>query len=282
VMPMKLLTILLLTPVFAFSQNKIKAVVINSKGEPLPYTNVVSLKKNIGAITNENGEFEIDNIDNADSIKISNIAFIPRVLAVGDLYLGEKIILADSIKKLEDIVIRNFSKFKNIRTLGFLNYPINGEFKLLPGNQLATFISNNFKREGWIKGVYFKVKNFGKCENSLRIRLLRVDTTEFKPGIDIVNENIILSNDVLKKTNYIDLSDYKIILPKNGLFVVIEWLYPDHDCDKNSYSSIAANLDIETNLVWLNFRDKNWGHSNRPRLPNGNFMTPDIGIKVAY
>lgn len=281
-MSMKLLVILLLTPVFTLSQNMIKGVVINSSGVALPYTNIVSIKNNIGTITNEKGEFEIATIANTDSIKISNVAFIPRVLAVKDLHLGEKIILTDSIKKLEDVIIRNFNRFKNLQTIGFLNYPDNGEFKLLPGNQLATFIANNFQREGWIKGVYFKVKDFGKCKNSIRIRLLKVDTTEFKPGTDLLNENIILSTDVLKKTNYIDLSDYKIILPKEGVFIVIEWIYPDNDCDKNSYFSIAANLKTETNLVWLNFRDKYWGHSNRPRLPNGNFMTPNIGIKVAY
>lgn len=279
---MKLLIILLLTPVWTLSQNIIKGVVTNSKGVALPYTNIVSMTKSTGTITNEKGEFEIDNIAYTDSIKISNVAFVPRILAVKDLHPDEKIVLTDSIKKLEGIIIVNFNKFKTIQTLGFLNYSNNGEFKMLPGNQLATFVPNNFKRKGWIKGVYFKVKNFGKCKNSIRVRLLNVDTTEFKPGTDILNQNITLSTDDLKKTNYINLSDYKIILPKEGVFIVIEWLYPDNDCSENTYFSIAANLKIETNLVWLNFRDKHWGHSNRPRLPNGNFMTPNVGLKVAY
>ncbi|MEO8819738.1 MAG: hypothetical protein ABI267_10200 [Ginsengibacter sp.] len=279
---MKLIIILLLTPVCTLSQNIIKCVVTNSKGVALPYTNIVSMKKNIGTITNEKGEFEIKNIADTDSIKISNVAFIPQVLGVKDLHAYENIILTDSIKKLEDIIIVNFNKFKNLQTIGFSNYSNNGEFKLQPGNQLATFVPNNFQRKGWIKGVYFKIKNFGKCKNDIRIRLLNVDITEFKPGIDILNENIILSTDDLKKTNYIDLTDYKIILPKKGVFIVIEWLYPDNDCIKNTYFSIAANLKMETNLVWLNFRDKHWEHSNRPKLPNGNFMTPNVGLKVAY
>lgn len=279
---MKLLFILILTPLFSFSQDSIRCIITNSTGITLPFTNVVSMQKNIGTITNEKGEFQINNINKADSIKISNVAFIPRVLAVKDLTPDQRISLTDSIKKLENIVIINFNKFKNSQIIGYLNYSENGEFQLSPGDQLATFIANSIHRQGWIKGVYFKVKNFGKCKNSIRLRLLSLDTTLSEPGLDILNENITLSTDVLKKTNYLDLSDYKLTLPENGVFVVIEWLYPDSDCDKKSYFSIGANLKIESNLVWLNFRDKSWGHSNRPRLPNGNFMTPNVALKIAY
>jgi len=279
---MKLLFILLVTPFFTFSQENIRCIVTNSSGAALPFTNIVSIQKNIGTITNEKGEFQINNFSDTDSIKITNVAFIPRVLAVKDLKPDQKIFLADSIKKLENIVIANFNKFKNSKVIGYLNYPENGEFKLLPGNQLATFIGNDFHKQAWIKGVYFKIKTFGKCRNSIRIRLLGIDTTLFEPGLDILNENITLSTDALKKTNYLDLSNYKLILPKSGVFIVIEWLYPNSDCNENTYFSIGANLKIETNLVWLNFRDRHWTHSDRPRLPNGNFMTPNVALKVGY
>jgi hypothetical protein len=102
------------------------------------------------------------------------------------------------------------------------------------------------------------------------------------PGFDLLDESIIIRNDKLKKNNFIDLTRYKLLMPKNGVYVLLEWLYPDTICDKNAYTSIAANLETPVNLVWLNFRDKKWGHSNRPKLPNGNFMTPNIGIEVVF
>ncbi|WP_301920754.1 hypothetical protein [Ferruginibacter sp.] len=71
-------------------------------------------------------------------------------------------------------------------------------------------------------------------------------------------------------------------MPKEGLFILLEWIYPDKDCDKDSFTSIAANLSLPNNIVFLNFRDNAWKTSNRPRLPNGNYMTPNVALKVAY
>jgi hypothetical protein len=95
-------------------------------------------------------------------------------------------------------------------------------------------------------------------------------------------ESILLNATKLKKSNYVDLSTYKIKLPPEGVFIVIEWVYPDTICDANSYSSLTATLGVPENLVWFNFRDKAWSKSHRPRLPNGNYMTPTIGLNVAY
>jgi hypothetical protein len=63
---------------------------------------------------------------------------------------------------------------------------------------------------------------------------------------------------------------------------MLEWLYPDKDCDRNLYTSLSATLTEPTNIVWFNFRDKAWTKDKRPRLPNGNYMTPIVGLRVAY
>lgn len=279
---MRFLFFLLIISITSFGQSTIKGKITDSRGEVLPLTNIVSLKSKNGTITNERGEFELHNLSNDDTLKITNIAFIPKLVAIHSFRSGDEIVLNDSIKQLVEVVVRNFNSFKKVLNLGYLSSSNRGEFKLIPGNQLAIFISNPNNREGWIKNVSFKIKDFGKCKNSLRIRLLNRNSITTNPTFDILHENIILLSNNLKKKNTVDISEYKVILPKDGIFVIIEWLFPDNKCDKNSYPSIAANLETETNEVWLNFRDKKWGHSNRPRLPNGNFMTPNIGIEVAF
>ncbi len=277
-----LLIQLLLVPSLMFAQPNIRGAIVNKHKDPLPLTNIVLQNRAVGTITNEKGEFILSNITTADSIKITNIAYYSKVIAISNLRNNDTIILDENIQQLNDIVLKNLSKYKEEIKLGFDNYSNNGEFKFGPGNQIALFIANKLEIEGWIKGVSFKVKELGKCKNSMRIRLMQMDTLHFKPSIDILEENIIIKSGDLKKSNYLDLSTYKIMLPKEGIFIVLEWLYPDRDCDKNSYASISANLVEPSNIVLFNFRDKAWSKDSRPRLPNGNYMTPNIGLRVAY
>lgn len=277
-----ILIIIFRLPCVAFSQTYVKGVICNSKKVPLPFTNIVSLKKYNGTSTNEKGEFQLNNITDDDTLKITNVAFYPKLVAIKDFVKIDTIFLDDNIKELEGVIVRNFGSFKQEQTLGFLEFKNNAEFKLMPGNQMAIFIENKAKRQAWIKDISFKVKKSGSCKNSMRVRLLQLDSLGIAPSLDLLNENLILNSSELKKVTHIDISEYKILLPKKGVFVVLEWVASETDCDKNSFTSISANMTVPNNLVWLNFRDKLWGHNNRPRLPNGNYMTPNVSIKVAY
>ena len=269
-------------PCVAFSQTLVKGVICNSKKIALPFTNVVSIKKYNGTSTNEKGEFMLSNNTDDDTLKITNVAFYPKLVAVKTLDKIDTIFLEENIKELEEVVVRNFRSFKQEQTLGFLEYKNNAEFKLMPGNQMAIFIENKAKRQGWIKDISFNVKKSGSCKNSIRVRLLQSDSLGIAPSLDLLNENVVLNSNELKKVTHIDISNYKILFPPDGVFVVLEWVASDKKCDKNSFTSISANMAVPQNLVWLNFRDKLWGHNNRPRLPNGNYMTPNISIKIAY
>ena len=122
----------------------------------------------------------------------------------------------------------------------------------------------------------------GKCRNNLRIRVLSLDTLSARPLLDILNENITILNSELKTRNYIDLSKEQITMPRSGIFVVLELLYPETECDKHSYTSISATLSVEKDLVWFNYRDRKWSHNTRPRLPNGDYMTPNVSVSLGY
>ena len=277
-----LLGLILFFPSLLLAQSTIHGVVADNKKQILPLSNIVLLNKNKGTVTDENGGFDLSNILPMDSIKISNIAYYSKVVAIKDLKNNDTIFLTENIREMGNVVIRDIKNYQKEFTLGMNGYPNNGSFRLASGNQIATYIANDQDKEGWIKGVFFKVKDIGKCKNSIRLRLLQLDTIALKPSKDLLDQNILIKSFYLKKFNYIDLSSNKIFMPKEGLFILLEWVYPDMDCDKNSFTSIAANLSLPNNIVFLNFRDNTWKTSNRPRLPNGNYMTPNVGLKVAY
>jgi len=273
---------LLLFPFLLFAQASIKGIVLNNNNEPLPLSNIVVLNKFTGTITSDNGAFALDNLSEDDSIKISNVAYQSRVVAIKRLQKTDTILLAANEVSMDEIVVGDLSKYQREQILGFSGYADNGSFKLQPGSQIALYIANEKGMEGYIKGVVFQLKQIGKCRNSLRLRLLNLDTIASLPARDLLRDNILLSSETLRKSNYVDLSRYKIQLPYEGVIVLLEWVFPDNKCDRNGYSVLAANLTIPSNLVWLNFRDGAWRKSNRPRLPNGNFMTPNVGIRVGY
>lgn len=268
-------------PLISFSQTNLKGIICNHDKSPLPYTNVVLLKKNKGTASNEKGEFQLNNISLDDTVRITNIAYYPKLIRASMLIKNDTIYLEDQIKELAEVTVTNFEIFRNEQDLGFLEYKHNASFELQPGNQIAVFIENKIKREGWIKVVSFRVKDKGTCKNSIRVRLLQTDPRGNEPSYDILDQNIIINFNELKKINHIDLSQFKILMPKEGVFVVLEWVLPDINCDKYSYTTIYGNMAVANNLVWLNFRDKHWSH-NQPTCPNGNYCTPNVSLKVAY
>jgi len=271
----------LIFPLISFSQTNLKGIICNHDKSPLPYTNVVLLKKNKGTASNEKGEFQLNNISLDDTVRITNIAYYPKLIRASMSIKNDTIYLEDQIKELAEVTVMNFEIFRNEQDLGFLEYKHNASFELQPGNQIAVFIENKIKREGWIKVVSFRVKDKGTCKNSIRVRLLQPDPRGNEPSYDILDQNIIINFNELKKINHIDLSQFKILMPKEGVFVVLEWVSPDINCDKYSYTTIYGNMAVANNLVWLNFRDKHWSH-NQPTCPNGSYITPNVSLKVAY
>lgn len=273
--------IFILIPVFSSSQINIKGVICNSKKEPLPFTNVISVKTQNGTSTNSLGEFFLMNLNENDTLKISNIAYYSKRVSLKTFEEKDTIFLEDEIKLLNEVLITNMKNFRVEQDLGFLNYKNNASYDLKPGGQIAVFIENKMKREGWIKEVSFKAKIQGKCKCSFRIRLMQLDLNEFTPKKDLLHENVIINSNDLTRLNKVNLSDYQIMMPKEGVAVVLEWLYSSPICDKNAYPQILGNMSIPINITWMNNRDRAWSHY-QPKVPNGNYATPNIGLKVAY
>jgi hypothetical protein len=262
-----------------FSQS-IKGVVCNSKKEALPFTNIALLKAgNSGTATDEQGAFELKYLSLDDSIKITNIAYQPRVMAVKSLLNHDTIFLTEAVKNLDQVMIKPRDLKED--DLGYLKYNHNASYALIPGSQVATFIPNK-KYTGWVNGVYFKIKSKGDCKNNIRIRLMSTDPNRLAPAADLLRENVLVDATALKANNYIDLSKYNIPMPKEGIFVVVEWVAGGVKCDKNSYTILLGNTSIDQNMVWFNAHDNQWVRSGFHPTPNGNYMTPNVGVRVGY
>lgn len=76
-------------------------VIKKQEGHPLAYTNIVSISKQTGTITDTNGIFVLNNLSLNNTIKITNIAFQPILIPVKDLLKTGIIFLKEKMLSLE-------------------------------------------------------------------------------------------------------------------------------------------------------------------------------------
>ena len=132
-----------------------------------------------------------------------------------------------------------------------------------------------------LKSVSFKLDELNDCNTSLRIRVLDLNL-EANPGDDILNENIIISQNRLKRDNKIELLKYNVKFPETGLFIVLEWLDIDMNCDSFSTPIIKGGFTKYPNSTWLNYRDKKWAKIFASKNREGEYMAPSIQLEVKY
>lgn len=275
---MKLFLLFFLLSTLSFPKEKIRKIIVDNNRHPLAFTNITSIQSNNGIMTNAHGEFTLD-ADINDTLKFTNIAYQTRLISVKELLMMDTIFLSENVKELTQIFIQNFNLFKTEKEMGFYTSAGSSSFSFGAGSQLAVYLENVKGKEGWIKKINFKIHQMNQCKNNFRIRFLEFDTTTFSPGKDILTENIIIPFDKLKKKNNIDVAEHHIIFPKEGLFVVLEWLDTNEDCSNKKSPTIEANNELTDNNPWVNYRDRKWSSYSFSQRKVG---TPKIGISVAY
>jgi hypothetical protein len=274
---MKFLIVLFL-PMSIYAQVNVTGSIKNNRNEPLPFTTVISVHEQRGTITDESGHFIIST-KITDSLRITNIAYKPITIAVIDVALTNTITLIDSFKTLEHVVLKDFSYFKNEKEVGFHRLKKNFGYKLRGGHQLAVYIENTEKKEGWIREVFFGVKLFDECKNDFRLRLLGADTHTNSPAGDLLYENVIIRYSELKRKNTIDISQYKTLFPVNGIYVLLEWLNTVPCLEKHGVM-LDGTMDRTNAEVWMS-----WNNHEFQRIPvfrPPHLGAPAFGMRVFY
>lgn len=263
---------------FVCSQVKLNGVVINKNRVPLGYTNIVLLKTNVGTMSDAFGRFSIT-IHRDDSVRFSHIGFHSLTIAAKDAVTSDSFYLELDEHVLPKISIVGKANFRRTQEIGFFQSKGSNAFSLGEGSQLAVYLENPIPSEGWIKFLSFKLKHLKSCSSQFRIRFLEVDTISNSPGRDLLNENLLISFEKMKRNNTIDISNYHLIMPKEGIFIVMEWIATEPNCESKKFVSIAADNDLSQPIVWLNYRDRKWSRYNFSGRKVG---VPNIGLTVVY
>jgi hypothetical protein len=217
--------------------SEIEGIVINTKNnEPLPYVNIGILNREIGTVTDTNGQFTLNlkEENTNDTIRITSIGFKPLEILVNEITQKKRPIslgMEEQISELDEVLVttRAFKK----KTLG--------------NKTESKFMSTGFSYDqlGAEMGVKINIRknptfvnafNFNITYNRLSARsIFRVNFYSIennKPKRNILTENILVPiepKQVGKIT--VDLKPYGIQLT-NDVIVTLEWVETERENKK--------------------------------------------------
>jgi hypothetical protein len=213
-----LLTILF----FVFSLSaQTRGTVIDSLGMPIPYVNIWVDGENIGTTSEEDGTFTL-NFSEEKVLVFSAVGFETKKVNSLDV---KTVILKARVYKLEEvnvikrkgtaeITIGKFKK-KNIKS-----FRLSTTEPLIIGTKIEP--SAEVEKHPFIKAISFAT--YSDLENAkVNLRFFEVDK-EGIPGNDFLQQNILVNIRKGRNSNTVVLDTINLVLPKEGIFVAVEWL----------------------------------------------------------
>lgn len=237
-----------------------KGIVVDEQNNPISYVNIWVENKEKGTTTDEKGFFEL-NCSQTENLIISAIGF-EKIVAP----FSERITLKKAIYTLEEVVV---SHPKNTKEVEIGNSKMANSFQL-SGNYPMIFAKyfpykEQYSDTPYLKKVVVMTRSISK-EATFRLRILSVGQDGL-PFLDIPYKDIVVKVKKGKKVNIIDVSEHKIKIPENGLFIGYEFLlieenkyffeYKTENNNKQGYYSyspdlVINNTDEENSFMFTN------------------------------
>jgi hypothetical protein len=225
----------------------VSAVVVDMDSKAaLPFASISIVGTSNGVYADESGNFSLhyrqDNILTVSHIGYSTV----KILAKN---CPDTIALHQVITKLSPVqVFSNGVRKRKSMKLGVDEN--NFRFFFTGWLSYATRIKNSKSLEGVIASAKFRIsalRNHEKPKARIRIRVYSVDKNTGLPAEDLLRENLNIDHDSHEKYVEVDLRDYNIAFPHEGLYVGIDILgYIDNDGAAIPYShkEIAKHISI--------------------------------------
>ncbi len=144
------------------------------------------------------------------------------------------------------------------------------------GKVIAVFLPFKKRKKKKYKSVnpYFRLKFYSKTQNS------------FKPYKLLTIQNILVKPKNLSQRIKIDVSEYNIPFPENGIFVGVEVINPNTVTKQKSVYVIAPALELtqtKNNVTFKRYLGKKWFLDKTFSPINSRYYkTLNIGLNVKY
>ena len=212
---------------YSFGQESLfKGKVIDQQTkQPIIYATIEIKTLKIGTYTDSTGNFSILYKNLNDTLEFNSLGYEMQKYCIRDLNNSMSIIeLEPHIFELKEVVVVP-KKVKTIRLGITSKKPWRFQIANIFGGQYGTYIKNEFKKTGYVKAVSFYIAKIGFPNAPFRIRIYAKDQLNDCPGKDLLNESVIVSNTKGEGWFTVDISEYGINFPLDGIYVMMEWVY---------------------------------------------------------
>jgi len=233
---------------------QIKGIVVDEHNNPIPYVNIWVDNENIGTTSQYNGTFTI-NVSDDKIVVFSAVGFETKKVKASN---GVKVILKETIYKLDEVVIEKRketieNEIGDSKKIGHTQ--LSGDKPWIYAKLFD--YEEKYKETPFIKNIVFY------SDSEIKNAKLKIRVFQFQDSIptnDLIEEDIIVSVKKGSRKNIIDISKYKLKIPKDGIVIGLEWLIiPENFCD-HSYRDFKTKKMIslpnyEPSLV-INYFEK--------------------------
>lgn len=212
------------------AQTKTIAIADVQTRKAVPYATVLSVEKKEGIYANENGIFERHKFN---KVKITAIGYKDTVFNTHNI--KDTMYLTPVIYNLSGVTITSTNTKEYL--LGYFNEKKYTTHHCSSGIEIATYIANINNDENYIiKKIIFAAANPYEYQPSVfRIKIYNA-TTNKEIGNLLNNKDLIYNSLITSKRTVIDISSLNIRLPKEGIFISVEWLGIQNQKDNITYS----------------------------------------------
>lgn len=209
--------LLIFLPFLAVAQ--IRGVVKDSiSGQPIPYANIWVENENVATTSEEDGTFSIV-VANTKNLIFSALGYETKTLKAAQV---NQVFLNPKAFDLEEVVISNSIGSKQ-NVIGLTENSVAQAFDNGPRIDVKFFpYQAEYKKTPYLKRV--TVYTDSRIEDAtVKLHFYKVDANGY-PGEELLQKPLIVTVKNGTKINKIDLSDFGLVMPKNGLFVGFEKL----------------------------------------------------------
>ena len=271
-----LLFLLLFIKSFSLSAQVKGIVKDNSTGEPIPFVNIWVENENIGTTTEIDGTFSINVKEKDKNLIVSVLGYETQTIKQAEFM---NIKLMPKLYELEDVVVLMKKQSKYL-VIGNVDHTIMEAFDNGPKVEAKYFpYDTKYKKLKFIK----KVTLFTDCRidsASLKIRFFSVDSLG-NPGYELLNKDFIVTvrKGVIK--NKFDVSEFNLIMPKNGIFVAYEKLLISENKTLKGYQPYVLYNNVDRDFYFV-FTGGKWNKliNNEEPLDQISINEPAINLII--
>lgn len=222
---MKRLMFFIIIPFSCYSQNRIKGI-IQSENEAIPYAKVYLSNLKNGTLTDENGIFELDLINEISaSIIVKSNGFETQEIKCSSSDSLIKIELKQKVNTISPVVIHpKYNLLREVKKYSKESKLAQSTYVLYPHHEQAILYTNPLTEKGYIKTISLFLPSIVNELAHFRLNLYEVNKIDQSPGESILNKDIIVIPKGSNKWIDIDIDSFNFSLPKNGFYIGIEAL----------------------------------------------------------